>query len=336
MKYVEARVVHVDTDNKSCSAITVDGINIFDDISYVTTGLTPGGLVSNVNYGDVMIVSVEDDGQCRFQRHYSPRQRDSDGKVAYTTMADLLKNFRQLPGDQSLHGPDGAWLNLIKGRQASVGASPLCQTIYLGLEGLVRTVCQNLDTIGSNFRVYSVNGKTRLCFGASDVNFVNGATNNADCPSESFEYQIDFDDQGVSLAVGDLVDGKRKNNFSAILRTTGELNVAIGENTQFTLWPNGMSEFIIMDDEQNQVYNKTLSLDIDGKSCLINEMINGSLNRTITGSLNEIVEGSRTLKGGSLLLDADTIDTTAAVNRKVSGVNISEIKATPKTKASSS
>lgn len=335
--FLETRVIHVDTEKYSVSTISTDGRNVFDDVSYVTTGLTPGGLVEHPQYGDVIVISIEEDGQARFHKHYSSRYRNSDGDVAYKTLAEKFKNFTALPGDRTLQGPDGAWLNLLRGRLASVGSSPLCQTVYLGLEGLIRTVCQNYDAMGSGFRVYSLNedGKirTRLSFTSNDLHFVNGA--DGDCPSESFEYQIDFDTDGISLAVGKVSEGKRKNKFSFIIRLNGEINISIGDNTQYTLYDNGMSEFLIMGPDKKDIYKKTVSVTTDGASVVTNEYIKGIVNRYVDGNVNEIVKGDRTITARSLTLDAVTIETTADINKKVSGVNMSEIKKTPKARASS-
>ena len=129
-----------------------------------------------------------------FVKFYSARRYDEYGLV--NNMVGKKNIGTELPGDRITSGPDGAFLKILRGGIAGVGASPVAQTIYSALEGFVRTVALNYEVISAGSRIYSINDNgnitTRLCFNSKAKFFTEGANNNSGAEAENFEYQIDF------------------------------------------------------------------------------------------------------------------------------------------------
>jgi hypothetical protein len=334
MSYQESRIIYVDTERLCFDCISINGSFYKEDVSYSNTGLKKSGKLEHPEIGDVAVIETDEDGDTILKRWYVGRTKDKNNFAKFVSgYGGNLNLNRHLPGDQVFSGPDGAWLSLLRGRLASVGSSPLCQTIYAGLEGLIRTVCQNYDVMGSGFRVFSINSNgeviTRLCFSGSDINFAVGANENEDAMSENFEYQIDFTKEGITWFVGDIdpISKKRKNNLILYFLPIGDVKVICGNNIILELFSNGIINIEMMDDDRNLVYNKTVG--VSNGQALLKEIIKGDVVRQIDGNLYENITGMIERQADVVRQKATTIDNTSTVNRKITGINISELDTNP-------
>lgn len=334
MNYHDARVIYVDVTRMCCDTISIDGAFYTEDVSYSTTGLKESGILSHPEIGDVAIVGTDEDGGSSVAKWYVARTNDDNNLTQFISGygGNLMLN-RHLPGDQVVSGPDGAALSLLRGKLATVGSSPLCQTVYAGLEGLIRTICQNYDAMGSGFRVFSINNGdeviTRLCFSGSDRNFVEGANNNEDATSENFEYQIDFTKEGMTLFVGDIdeTSKKRNNNLTIYLKPEGDIQVVCGKNLLYEVFSNGIMETTVTNNAGVTLYRKTIGT--DGDNLLYEEVIEGDVVRSINGNYSELVTKDREIQSSLNRHKADIIDNTSKINRKSAGMNISELDTNP-------
>lgn len=330
MRYIECRIVNVDTNRNVLDAIALDGLNWFEDIFYTNTGLKQSGDLWHPEIGDVCVCELQEDGQVKFKKFYSARKINSDGLV--TNVVGKTPIGTELPGDRILTGPDGAFLKLLRGGYGAVGASPLAQTIYLALEGLVRTISQNYELISSGTRVYSTNNAgeiiTRLCFNSSEKFFTEGANKNDGAEAENFEYQVEFTKLGFNIFVGEIgEDGKRINNFILKVQQNGDLQVLCGKNIIFNMYSNGSYSLKMVDDNNNLVYNKSVAT-ADGMA-LLNEVIKGDVVRYIDGNIYEEVTGERNIKAAMSSLAATIIDNNSTMTRNSTGMNIDEIEKAP-------
>ena len=224
--------------------MTLDGISNFKDIKYINKGLMQSGDIYHPEIGDVVTIELDAAGQAKIKEFYSATTRNEYNQISYTPGKSPFPD-KSLPGDRKITGPDGAYLALDRGNRARLAGGPLAQTVYFGLEGLIRTICQNYEAIGSGFRVFSINndGKvtTRLCFSSSDTYASQGFNNNENAESENFEYEIDITEDGISLFVGeiDAATGKRKNNFVGSINRAGDFNCTCGDFIQLSAYSNG-------------------------------------------------------------------------------------------------
>jgi len=316
MTYIHCRTCYVDTNRLVFDAVSFDGNSFIKDVSYADTGLRQSGQIAHIEIGDTVVVDVQGQGVNKLLEHYCSRQENEEGQVQNVAGRGGAPEANQaLPGDRFISGPDGTFVELLRGGMAAIGASPLCQTIYLALEGLVRTVCLNSELISSGGRLYSLNdgGKitTRACFNSKDLCFSKGAAENAQLESENFEFQIDFTEDGFTLFVGELdkETNKRKNNLVLTIKQNGDLHLISGDRVIFNLYPSGAAAFKMMDANRKVIYNKSV----------------------VTTDLYDEVTGTRHSKAVVDSVAANIVEVSAAMNRKVSGINVSEIKAVPNT-----
>jgi hypothetical protein len=334
MSMHEGRIIYVDVNRLCCDTISIDGCYFTEDVSYSKTGLKQSGQLEHPEIGDVIVVNTDEDGGSVAEKWYSPRTMDSNNLTKFIAgYGGHINLNKHLPGDRVVSGPDGSSLFLGRGKLATVGSGPLCQTVYAGLEGLIRTVCQNFDAIGSGFRIFSINSGeeviTRLCFSGNDRNFTEGANENEDAMSENFEYQIDFTKDGITWFIGDIdsITKKRKNNLTINLLPIGDIKVICGENIIFDVFSNGIIDMIMMDADKNIVYNKTLGL--NGDQVLLKEIIKGDVIRQIDGNLYENITGDIERTSNLIRQKADIIDNTSNINRKITGINMTELDTNP-------
>lgn len=337
MNFHDARIIYIDVNRMCCDTISIDGNFYTEDVSYTNTGLKKSGALEHPELGDVAVIGTDDDGGSSIVRWYTARTTDDNNLTKFIAGhgGNLALN-KHLPGDRVISGPDGAWLSLLRGKLATVGSSPLCQTIYAGVEGLIRTVCQNYDAMGSGFRVFSINSGdevlTRLCFSGSDRNFVAGANTNEDAMSENFEYQIDFNKEGITLFVGDIdpITKKRNPNLTAYLKPNGDIKVVCGKNIIYDIFANGIMVTTVVDDSHKTVYEKTVG-QIAGMA-LLEEKITGDVVRIITGNLYQSISGELVTDAALVRNKADVIDNVSKINIKKTGINDSKIEIAPDSK----
>lgn len=330
MRYIECRIVYVDTSRNVLDAISIDGLNWFEDIRYTNTGLKMSGDLYHPEIGDVCICDLQEHGQVEFIKFYSARKINSDGLVASVLGKNNIGT--ELPGDRILSGPDGAILKLLRGGYAGIGASPLAQTIYLAIEGLVRTVAQNYEVVSAGSRIYSTNNAgeiiTRCCFNSSEKFFSEGANKNDGAEAENFEYQMEFTKDGFAIFVGDIgEDGKRTNNLVIRMEQSGDLHVLCGKNIIFDMYSNGGISLKMVDDNNNLVYNKSIAT-ADGMA-LMNEVIKGDVVRYVDGNVYEEITGERNIKAAMSSLTATVIDHNSTMMRNSTGMNVDEIEKAP-------
>lgn len=337
MRYQEARILYIDTNRGVFDAISIDGYNHFKDVSYTNTGLKQSGILTNPEIGDMVVVSIREDGQVYFEKFYAALKYDENNMTSFQYgVGGNIKRNEILPGDQVFTGPDGAWLNLLRGGLASMGSSPLCQTVYSALEGLVRTVAQNTDLISSGMRIYSLNdnGKiiTRACFSSSDQHFATGAENNEEAVSENFEYQIDITENGITFFIGSIneISKKRDNNLIITLKPSGDINIQCGEMILFDLYSNGSISYKIKDENNKIIYNKSIST--NNNQVLVKELVKGDIIRYVDGNIKEEVTGNIDRKSYSLVNIAEFIDNNSTTIRNSTGLNIKEIDVAPNVK----
>jgi hypothetical protein len=326
MRYIECRIVYVDTSRNVLDAISIDGLNWFEDIRYTNTGLKISGDLYHPEIGDVCICDLHEDNQVEFIKFYSARKTNSDGLV--TSVVGKAGIGTELPGDRILSGPDGAILKLLRGGYAGIGASPLAQTIYLAIEGLVRTVAQNYEVISSGSRIYSTNNAgeiiTRCCFNSSEKFFSEGANKNDGAEAENFEYQIEFTKEGFAIFVGDIgEDGKRTNNLVIRMEQSGDLYVLCGKNIIFNMYSNGGISLKMVDDNNNLVYNKSIAI-ADGMA-LMNEVIKGDIVRYVDGNIYEEITGDRNIKAAMSNVAATVIENNSTLMKNDTGMNMDNI-----------
>lgn len=336
MKYTEGRIIYVDPSRLCCDAIAIDGFNFFEDIQYADSGLKQTGNILHPEVGDVITVEFSEDGQAKLHRYYSQRTRDNNNLTQFKAgLGGVLNINNIIPGDRTITGPDGSWLNLLRGRLASIGSTPLCQTVYVGLEGLIRTVCQNYDAIGSGFRIFSVNSgeagiTTRLCFSGTDQFLANAVQTNADALSENYEYQIDITSSGMTFFIGNIDpdSGKRVNNLVITLSPTGDVNYQVGQNIQGALYSNGGMSFYILDNSNNILYNKSISTTSDFSKIFMKEIIKGDVVREIDGNLSELITGTHTSNKDTEVSVVNTKDATITINKASIGLNVKDLSVT--------
>ena len=333
MRSIDAQILFVYTDRNCFDAVTLDGISNIKDIKYINSGLTRSGHTYDPEIGDVVKVMVNDDGSAELVNFYSAYRKDENDRVTFRTGEPLFGGADRLPGDQRWYGPDGANLSLDRGKRARVAGGPLAQSVYFGLEGLIRTICQNYEAIGSGFRVLSVNtdGKitTRLCFSSTDQLVAKGINNNENAVSESFEYQIDIDADGITLFVGNIdgKTGKRVNNFTATITPQGDIIGTCGEFMQFALYATGALTQKIFDSNKKLLYNKSVAKSSDG--VLVKEVMTGNYIREIDGDFYENVTGTKRSMNNKNIQVSNFNDVSSEVNRKSAGLNITDLQTQP-------
>ena len=347
MSLVEGRVVFVDTDRNSCDVLAHDGSALYEDINYVTIGNKESGQLDVPEIGLYVIVEIGADNVGHIKKKYSARARNLDGLVEYHSKANRIKDY--LPGDEALFGPDGAILELLRGRLASLGSSPLCQTIYFGLENLIRTVCQNYEAFGAGFRIYSIaedgKVKTRICVSGTE-NFVTTAAQKSPLSmSEGFPYQIDFDDTGVYFFFGE-VDPKtnvRANRSMIHLDPKNGIKILMGEDiangdvyTKMFLGYTGIlvTEIYSKKDSQGKrkkIYQKeVIPAGLGAETVLVNEFVEGNVTRRITGDCSEIIDGTWGTSCKYRVFSGEVLDESSVYKRASTGINQQELSAKPK------
>jgi len=326
MRYFECRVIYVDTDRNMLDAISIDQFNYFTDVGYTCTGQRNSGDLYHPELGDTVVIRLDEEGQAKFDKFYAARRVNNNALIEH--VVGKATTDKLLPGDRIVSGPDGAILKLLRGGYAALGASPLAQTIYLALEGMVRTVAQNYEVISSGTRIYSVNNAgtiiTRLCFNSSEKFFTQGANKNEGTEGENFEFQIDFSSDGFTFYAGNIGDdGKRTNNLIINIKQSGDLEIISGNNIVIDLYSNGGYSFKMVDDSNNIVYNKTIAT--SSGTALIKEIIKGDLVRYIDGNLIENITGNKNTNANIHTINATVIDHNSTCNRNSTGINIDEI-----------
>ena len=341
MRYVECRIVLVFPDRLCLDAIGINGYDFFEDISYSNSGMKQSGDLSHPESGDVILVELVDDNQAKLHKFYTQRSKDSSNMTNFHAGQGGPLNLKdQLPGDRTLTGPDGAWLYLLRGSLASMGTTPLCQTVYLGLENLIRTVCSQYEAIGSGFRVYSVNTDegivTRLCFSGSDQLVSKGIADNPLSLSENFEYEIDITSKGMTWFIGNIdpTTGKRINNFVLTINPSGEVHFLVGQNIQGALYPTGACTFKILDDNHNILYNKSIATNtLDGKGAknvLVKEVVVGDIVRQVTGNVFDQITGIHESNSHIRIATSVIQDISTTISKHSASVNLDNIETTPK------
>ncbi len=327
MRYMECRVVYIDTKRNVLDVRSADGMNYFEDVSYLDTGLKKSGEVYHPEIGDMVMCNLVEDGQVELIGFYFVRKTDSNNLVNNVVgKADI---GIELPGDRILSGPDGAILKLLRGGYAGIGASPLAQTMYLAIEGLVRTVAQNYELISAGTKVYSTNDAgnitTRCCFNSKEKFFSEGANKNEGAEAENFEYQVEFTESGFNIMVGEIgEDGKRVNNLMINMKQNGDVRITCGKLIVFDLYSNGSMEINMVDKDSNLVYNKSVSSLSSGK-VFVNEVVIGDTARYVEGSVTEEIGGDYNLKANTIKSSATIIDSSSTLNNKTTGINMNSI-----------
>lgn len=333
MKFIDARILFVHTDRNCFDCFTLDGISNIKDVKYINSGLTRSGHTYDPEIGDIVKVRINDDGTAELEGFYSAFRKDDKDCTSYQSGEPLFGGDDRLPGDQRWYGPDGANLALDRGKRARLAGGPLAQSVYFGLEGLIRTICQNYEAFGSGFRILSVNtdGKvsTRLCFSSSDQLISKGINNNENAVSESFEYQIDINADGITLFVGSIdgKTGKRVNNFTATITPEGDVIGTCGEFLQFALYATGALTQKIFDKDKKLIYNKSVAKGSDG--VLVKEVMTGNYIREIDGDYYENVTGTKRIMNNKNIQVSNFNDVSSEVNRKSAGLNITDLQTQP-------
>ncbi len=289
------KIVFVHPDRKVCDATTMDGYKYITDIQYSDLGVANGGAEITPNMGDVVVIESDSFNNHKIVER-KPHRVSVDGFPGYQT----AHPGNQLPGDQTLFGPDGSFLKALRGQFASIGANPMCQTMFIGLEGLIRTLTKNYEFISSGARFYSINdnGKVtnRLVMTSEDSLLAKG-----DQTSELFELQIDLTEDGFSMIYGvpDQEKGTRTNKFLLNINSEEGLNIQFGDDvsnkkisTEFYISFDGVVSFNLYSPNGIPVYTKNFTT-TEHDTVLINEFIDGTVIRKITGNLEEEVGGSR-------------------------------------------
>ena len=330
MRYIECSIIYVDPSRFMLDCISIDQLNYFTDVSYMTAGMKAAGDILHPQHGDVCICNLIEDGVVEFIKYYSTRSIDSNGLP--TNLVGQSVQGDTIPGDRNITGPDGAFLRLLRGGLATIGASPLAQTVYLAMEGMVRTIAQNYELISSGSRIYSINSDgniiTRMCFNSSDKFFSEGANDNEGAEAENFEYQIDISSAGMSFYIGSIGDdGKRVNNLIINLKQVGDIQVLCGNNIILDIYSNGGYSFKMVDDSNNVVYNKTVAT--AGGNTLLKEIITGDVVRYIDGNCYEEITGIHDVKANIATLNAVIVDHNGMLKRNSVNLNIEEIATAP-------
>jgi len=330
MRYIDGRIVYVDTSRKVCDAISLDGLNYIQDVQYVkNSGLMQSGDIYHPEIGDVVVIEIGIDGESVLVRHYASRSLTGKNLPSFGVGGDISA----LPGDRNIVGPDGAIMALIRGKTAKIGGGPLAQTIYFGIESLIRTVCMNYEAIGSGFRIFSVNDGgnviTRLCFTSKDQYAVQGFNTNENSSSENFEYQIDITKDGFAIFIGEIdqITLKRKNNFTISITQAGDIIGTCGQNIQFSMYESGAFSYKILDNSHKVLYNKSVAL--AGEKVLVKELIVGDLIRQITGNVFEVITGTKSSKSDTELTVTNTTDRTSVTNKNSAAINIDDLEPAP-------
>ena len=213
------------------------------------------------------------------------------------------------------------------------GASPMCQTIYLGLEGLIRTVCQNYEAIGSGFRVFSINDGgevvTRICFSSKDHFVSRGVNDNTESNTENFEFQFDITADGFTLFAGEINpdNGKRVNNLILNINQSGDLKLSVGNKIILSIFDNGCASFDVIDDSGAVLYNKSVSS--DGIQALVTETLTGNYIRNIQGNMTDYISDTYQRKCSNEILISDISDKTMVLNKTSASVNVKDLEPAP-------
>lgn len=341
MQFVEGRIVYVDPSRLVCDAVGIDGHNLYEDIQYSNSGLKQSGSLYHPEISDVIIIELKEHGQKYLYKYYGQRTTTTQNLTAIQVgrggNLNLNTNF---PGDHVMTGPDGAWLSLLRGGLAGMGSSPLCQTLYMGLENLIRTVCQSYDVIGAGCRIFSTNTPegviTRLCFSGTDQLTAEGYNSNPEATSENFEYQIDITKDAMTFFIGtiDPKTFKRVNNLTITLKPSGDVIYTCGKYIQGAMYSTGSIEFNILDSKQKSLYNMSIAhndgLHAGGQDkVLLKETIIGDIIRNITGNVTEKISGTHETNRNLVIETANIFDTSATLKKMAVGFNMDSIQTTP-------
>ena len=106
---------------------------------------------------------------------------------------DTMSPKGMLPGDHGVVGPDGNYMATLRGKINKIYSSEQAQIITMGLQNLIRVVCENYEQMSSFgvFKIENKNGRSSLSFrGAADQLYESGGS------QEYWTFRLDVGDEG--------------------------------------------------------------------------------------------------------------------------------------------
>lgn len=257
-------IAAVNTEEAVCTVRTETSEVFHDNIPFATVGLhqeTGTGLSYFPQAGETVLVLTTSDGK-RCVLAYLPAV---DDKGTYIAGRDNSN-----PGDWKLSGADGNFLEILRGGIVRLGASGICQTIYIPTRALVHQISENLiiDTFAGSLEFNVARGED-ASDGRQKCTFKLNIQEYADDKQPSVTVEAGT---GYSITVSD--SGTLK--ASVTIKKTGELEIVT-----------------------KQTYTLTSSADI---------VIKAQNKTAISGSILELKSNTATVETTSLGIKSGTTD----------------------------
>ena len=291
VQYVDATINFVDTQRNVFDAISSNGIQFLEKCQYLNVNPDGSGEIHHPAAGDTCVVRIERDGTRYLHKIYTIPAVDKDG----VPVRDLGMNSKFMPGDKVWIAKGGSFLALLRSGLTKIGASPICQMIFMKLENYTRWISRNIEIQSSGFRFYSVNdagsNTTRLSIFLEDAM----SSELRDKSSESSDFEIVIKDFALTLMTGpkDATTGLRNNKTMLTFVNDGSVILYQSDDEhkptqRRTYTPDGSSEHIIYDKNGDYIYRKNIIRNPSGEApeVIVTELVLGEYNLAVEGSIN--------------------------------------------------
>jgi hypothetical protein len=241
--------------------------------------------------GDTVIVRIAQGGVPYLDERYRATDiRDEKTGMPKHRFVDHPYLRKSMPGDRKWFGLGGSFLELLRGGITKIGASPLCQLIFIKFENVVKLISQQWDFMSCGLRAYSRNDNgnitTRFSFFRKDSW---GYTHDDDWSLRS-DYDVLIDDNGMQFLCGPVKKGEwlRKDRTMVRIHPTGVVFIAQGKIDEnkyrqtYLFTPDGKFVHEQYDEEMKVcTYHKEIVQ--CGEFTKVDERIVGSYKMSLTG-----------------------------------------------------
>lgn len=345
-RYFDAFVMYVDLIDHTFRAVSMDHSVDFPAVHFVELEVSGSGEIRYPVCGDHIVVRVNQTGSAFLDSYMTipaGKNEFKTSKYAWDKKPYLhpyLKKKKWLTGDRHWFGMAGSFLQFLRGGITRIGASPLCQTIFIKFENTWRTICQNFQFWSNGVNAVSNNNngeiETRLSLFTKDIW---GWTHDQTWADRA-DFDILVDKNGLTLLFGPVInnvrpdevgDWQRTNRTIVRLKTNSDLGeeagtVFIGTGKDITdkkyrqtfeITPTGTFVHKQYDpDFTKETYNRQVIQ--KGDTTDVDERITG--NYRLSASENISIKA-----GLRLSLEGERVDTTAKIaiteNGPLHGIN---------------
>ena len=289
--YSNAVVIFVDLIKNTCDARAENGNSIFRNIQFAQIMPNHSGDIDYPLAGDTITVRTNK-GSNYFEGRYRPVDdvtEDTGAPIHSFPNHPYLS--KSLSGDRWWFGLGGAFLGMLRGGILKVGASPMCQAIFIKYENMMKLISQQWKFISCGLHAHSINDNgdisTRFSFFIKDAN---GRSTDNDWANRS-DLDVSIDSNGLSLLFGpvDPETWMRQNRTMIRLMPNGNIMLAQGDidNELYRQRIQMSSEGLITIEQFNEdmsevTYRKQIVQSGDDSN--VDEYVKGNYMLKVTGS----------------------------------------------------